>query len=285
MLLSIILPVYNEEDNLPQLLSGIKNILNEQREIIVVDDGSTDNSAKLAKENGALVIRHPYKIGNGAAIKSGIREAKGGVLILMDADGQHNPADIRNLLGFIDSYDMVVGARTKNSHASISRRLLNRIYNCLASYVTSIRIEDLTSGFRVIKRDLALKFLYLLPNGFSYPTTLTLALLRSGRSIKYVPVNALKRKGKSKIKPLVDGANFFLIIAKITTLFSPFKIFLPISGLFFTLGIGYYAYTYVAFHRFTNMSALLITTGLIIFMLGLISEQIAQLRLDRTEAK
>jgi len=282
--ISIIIPVFNEEGNILGLIKGIRaNFIGKDYEIIVIDDGSTDETAKIAKDEGAGVIRHPYNIGNGAAIKTGIRNAKGEIIVLMDGDGQHDPSNIHNLLEYIDQYDMVVGARIKDSASSFSRRFANKIYNIFASYVTHFKIEDLTSGFRVVKREVALKFLYLLPNTFSYPTTLTLAFLKAGRSIKYVPIKTLKRRGKSKIRPIHDGIRFLLIITKVTTLFSPFRIFLPVSGLLLWVGIGYYGYTYLAFHRFTNMSALLITTSILIFMLGLISEQIAQLRLDRTE--
>jgi glycosyltransferase involved in cell wall biosynthesis len=282
-MLSVIIPVFNEEGNLAQVLTQVKAALKEDCEILLIDDGSADSSADIAKSHGAVVFEQPYRMGNGAAIKRGIREARGEILIFMDGDGQHNPSDIPRLLGFIDKYDMSVGARTGSCSSSLSRRFANKIYNWLASYVTGFKVEDLTSGFRAIRRDTALKFVYLLPNSFSYPTTLTMALLKSGRSIKYVPVTTLKRNGVSKVRPLSDGIRFLLIIAKIATLFSPFKVFLPVSAFFLFLGIGNYTYTFLTLHRFTNMSALLITTSVIIFMLGLISEQIAQLRFIRSE--
>lgn len=281
--ISIIIPVFNEEENISNLIRDIKANFTSNYEILVIDDGSQDNTVKIAQELGVNIISHPYNIGNGAAIKTGIRNAKGEIVVLMDGDGQHNPADIPRLLEHIDKYDMVVGARTPDSHSSFSRRLANQIYNLFACYVTSFKIEDLTSGFRAIKREVALKFLYLLPNTFSYPATITLAFLKAGRSIKYVPIKIFPRKGKSKIQPINDGIRFLLIITKIATVFSPFRVFLPASIFFFLLGFGYYGYTYFTFRRFTNMSALLITTSILIFMLGLISEQIAQIRLDRTE--
>ncbi len=280
--ISVVIPVHNEACNLARVLADFESASIEPLEIIVVDDGSTDESAGISRVKGVTLISHPYRMGNGASIKTGIRQAKGEVIVFMDGDGQHHPADIPRLLEHIDKYDMVVGSRGKNS-SSLSRRIANSIYNRLASYVTDFKIEDLTSGFRAIKKDIAKRFIYLLPNGFSYPTTITLALLKTGRSIKYVPITVLTRQGKSKINTLSDGFNFFLIIAKIATLFSPFKIFLPVSAFFLLLGIGYYSYTFFAFHRFTNMSVLLITTSVIIFMLGLISEQVAQLRLIHSE--
>ena len=282
MKLSVVIPVYNEA-----LIVGsfIETLLKKvpDAEIIVVNDGSNDNSADVAAQAGAKVISHPYNIGNGAAVKTGIRNAVGDKILLMDGDGQHNPDDIPALLEASNNYDMAVGARTPESHANLLRRFANFIYNILATYITGIRVKDLTSGFRVINRMTASKYLYLLPNTFSYPTTITLAYLRSGRSVNYVPINAAKRTGKSKIKPLKDGSRFLIIMIKIATLYSPLSIFIPTSIFFFMLGLTNYAYTYLSVHRFTNMSALFLVTSIIIFMMGLISEQITQTRYDRIE--
>ena len=222
-------------------------------------------------------------MGNGAAVKSGIRAATGDIIVLMDSDGQHKPEDIPRFLEQVGVFDMVIGARTKASETSVHRDVANAIYNRFATYLTKKEILDLTSGFRAIKADIAKRFVYLLPNTFSYPTTLTLSLIRSGHSVTFIPIVAKKREGKSKIKLLKDGVRFFLIMLKIATLYSPFRVFLPVSASFFTVGIGYYVYTFITEHRFTNMSALLIGNGVIIFMMALIAEQIAQMRLDRTE--
>lgn len=280
--LEIIIPVYNEEENIAEALKGIQELLGSACRIIVVDDASADKTVEVARANGVEVIRHPYHLGNGASIKTGLRQARASVVVLMDGDGQHKPEDIPRLLNEIDKFDMVIGAR---SFLGFSwRNLANIIYNAFASYVTQFKIEDLTSGFRAVKREVALKFLYLLPNGFSYPATLTLAFLKSGRTIKYIPISVQPRlKGKSKIRLFRDGARFFLTITKIATLFSPLRVFLPVSLFFFISGFLYYLYTYLTYHRFTNMSALLFTTSIIIFMLGLVSDQISQLRMDRTE--
>ncbi len=282
-MVSVIIPVFNEEGSIAQVIVSIKSALKKDFEILVIDDGSTDNSAKIAVNSGASVLRQPYRIGNGAAVKRGIREAKGDILVFMDGDGQHNGTDILRLLEYIDKFDMVVGARDKISHFNFWRRLANKSYNLLASYVSGFRVEDLTCGFRAIKRNLVEQYTYLLPNTFSYPSTLTLAVLKTGRSIKYIPITTAERKGKSKINPFSDGARFLLIILKISTLFSPFKIFLPVSILFFFLGAFNYLFTFISLHRFTNMSALLFTTSVIIFMLSLIAEQIAQLRMQGSE--
>jgi len=254
-----------------------------QAEILVIDDTSTDETAQEAKKAGAEVVSHPYNQGNGAAVKTGIRRAKGQLLVLMDGDGQHRPEDLQKLLEHCPQYDMVVAAREEGSHANWYRRLANIIYNCLASYVANRNILDLTSGYRVIKTGLARQFVYLLPNQFSYPTTLTLSLIKAGYHVKYVPTTFNKRVGKSKIRIYRDGIRFFLIIIKIATLFSPMRIFIPTSIGFFGLGISYYAYTFVTEHRFTNMSLLLLVTGVILFMMGLIAEQVAMLRLERSE--
>lgn len=282
MKVTIIIPAYNEAKSLQKLLNEL-NKLDGNYEIIVVDDGSTDNTGKVAEDSGVNVIKHPYNKGNGASIKTGIRNANGDIVVLMDADLQHSPHEIPDLLAYMTDYDMVVGARIENPQGNFHRNLANKFYNKFASYLTKFNILDLTSGFRAIRRDVLMKFVYLLPNGFSYPTTITLALLRSGYSIKYVPIHVNKRIGKSKISPFNDGFKFILIILKIVILFSPLRIFLPVSIVFGMTGIGYYIYTFFTRHQFSSASVLFLVTGVLLFMLGLISEQIAQLRMDRSE--
>ncbi len=282
MNVSIVIPAYNEEAVIGQTVAHIHSLYPDF-ETIVVDDGSTDNTAHKAREAGAKVFQHPYNIGNGAAVKTGIRKASGDLVVLMDGDGQHDPADIARLLEESDHYDLVVGARSTSSQASLGRRVANWFYNCLASYVAKFPIKDLTSGFRVFHKDTVLKYLYLFPNTFSYPTTSTLTYLRSGHTIKYIPIRLHKRVGKSKIKLMEDGARFILIILRIATLFSPLRIFLPVSTFFLFTGLGYYIYTYCTSHRFTNMSALFLSVGVMVFLLGLVSEQITQMRYDRLE--
>ena len=281
--ISVIIPAKNEGKSIDFLISSLKQLY-PGFEIIVIDDGSTDDTAAVAKKAGAIVYSHPYNIGNGAAIKSGIRTASGDVLVFMDADLQHNPEDIKALLNYFPDYDMVVGARSIKGQTSLGRALGNKIFNWLASYVARFNVQDLTSGFRAIKSDIAQQFLYLLPNSYSYPTTITLAVLRTGRTLKYVPIKVkIRQEGKSNIKMFKDGIRFFMIIVKICTLFSPFRIFLPVSFFMFCLGLFYYMYTFLTWGRFTNMSALLFTTSIIIFMMGLISEQISQMKFDRSE--
>jgi len=279
---TILLPAYNEEQSIGRTIREVKQLYPDF-EILVVDDGSPDNTRQEAINAGANVMRHPHNIGNGAAIKTGLRYASGEWVLMMDADGQHKPDDIANLLEYKDNFDMVVGARSKGSNTSWHRDMANFIYNWLASYVTKFKVEDLTSGFRLVKNDRVSKFIYLLPNTFSYPSTITMAYLRSGLSIKYVPIQTLARQGKSKIKLFQDGIRFFLIITRIATLFSPFRVFLPVSFIFFVTGLSYYIYTYITQNRFTNMSMLLLSSAVIIFMMGLVSEQISQMRYDRVE--
>ena len=279
---TILLPAYNEAGVIGETIRAIR-ALHPDFEILVVDDGSTDNTMREAMEAGANVWPHPYNIGNGAAIKSGLRCARGEWVLMMDADGQHKPEDIARLLEHKDRFDMVVGARTRQSETSAHRDLANWVYNRFASYVAQFKVEDLTSGFRLVRLSVARQFIYLLPNTFSYPSTLTLGYLRSGRTVKYIPIQTKARVGKSKIKLLKDGARFFLIITKIASLFSPFRVFLPISMGFFVTGLCYYAYTFLTQGRFTNMSALLFNSSIIIFMIGLVAEQISQMRYDRVE--
>jgi glycosyltransferase involved in cell wall biosynthesis len=257
-----------------------------ETEVIVVDDGSTDETAKAAHEAGAQVYSHPYNIGNGAAIKTGIRAASGDILVFMDGDGQHSPADIARLLELFPEYDMVVGARSVSGQASVGRAVGNKVYNWLGSYVAKFPIHDLTSGFRAVKADIAHGFLYLLPNTYSYPTTLTLGVLRTGRSLKYIPIQVRSRKqGTSGIKLYRDGVRFFMIIVRICTLYSPMRVFLPVSFAMVLLGLINYLFTYFTQGRFTNMSALLITNGVLVFMMSLISEQISQMRFERRQRK
>jgi len=277
MRLSIIIPAKNEAESIGEVVGRIRSDF-PKAEVIVVDDGSTDETAALAEERGAKVVSHPKSLGNGAAVKSGARAAEGEILVFLDADGQHDPADIPRLLEKLDEgYDMVVGARSSSSHANTARLAANGIYNVIASMVTGHRIPDLTSGFRAVKAELFRKFLYLLPNGFSYPTTITMAFLRAGYPVEFLPIVAKKRVGKSHIKPVKDGIRFLLIIFKIATLYSPLKLFLPTSFSFFGLGLGYYLYTFVTEGRFTNMSLLLFSAAVIVFLIGLISEQITAL--------
>ncbi|HEX7026639.1 MAG TPA: glycosyltransferase family 2 protein [Gammaproteobacteria bacterium] len=274
--LSVILPAKNESRSIGSVIKQIREHLPDA-EVIVVDDGSTDDTATIAEQAGARVISHPYAKGNGAAIKSGARGATGSTLVFMDADGQHDPADITRLLTRLETYDMVVGARRNRSHASLSRGLANRFYNLLASYMTGQHVADLTSGFRAVHAGKFREFLYLLPNGFSYPTTITMAFFRAGYSVAYEPINAAQREGNSHLKPWKDGVRFLLIIFKIGTLYSPLKLFFPAALAFLLLGLGWYVYTFGAMNRFTNMSALLISASFIVFMMGLISEQITAL--------
>ena len=282
---SIVIPAKNEQSSISSLLESIK-ALHPEANIIVIDDGSTDETAKISVECGVHVVSHPYSMGNGAAIKSGARAAQSEYIVFMDADGQHDPADIGKLIGKLESgFDMAVGARTADSQANIFRGLANKVYNTIASIVTGHKILDLTSGYRAVNKKLFNRFLYLLPNGFSYPTTITMAFFRSGYPISYIPIIAKKRTGVSHINPLKDGLRFFIIIIKIASLYSPLKVFTPVSVLLAILGLGNYAYTYVTDARFTNMSALLLIIAIIIFMMGLLAEQITVLTYAASERR
>lgn len=274
---SIVLPARNESAIVGTTVAKIKQQFPDSQ-ILVVNDGSEDNTAEVAECSGAEVVSHPYGKGNGAAIKTGARKARGEVIVFLDADGQHDPADISRLLEKIQQgFDMAVGARQKGSQASIGRGLANGLYNRLATWMTGHRVEDLTSGFRAVRASKFREFLYLLPNGFSYPTTSTMAFFRTGHSVAYVPIHAAKRVGKSHIRLLRDGARFLLIIFKIGTLFSPLKIFAPVAFSMFMLASGWYGWTWWHQGRFTNMSALLYTGSVMVFLMGLISEQITAL--------
>ncbi|MCG2634579.1 MAG: glycosyltransferase family 2 protein [Gammaproteobacteria bacterium] len=283
--LSIILPCMNEESGLNELLPLLKSRFPDA-EIVVVDDGSTDRSAEVARISGARVISHPHNLGNGAAVKTGARNATGNLLLFMDADGQHNVDDIERLLTKLDEgYDMVVGAREADTHASLPRRLANAFYNRLASLMTGKPILDLTSGFRVARAGHFRQFLYLLPNGFSYPTTSTMAFFRSAFPVAYVPIRARQRSGSSKIRALRDGIRFLIIILKIGALYSPMRLFLPVSTLMFTAGGIHYVRTYLENGRFTNMSMLLFLAAIFTFLMGILSEQISSLHYRHSETQ
>lgn len=280
--LSIILPCLNEQETLPGLVERIGKLYPDA-ELIVVDDGSTPSLRDLA---GAIVVRHPKTIGNGAAIKSGVRNASGDYLVFMDADGQHDPNDIHHLIEAFDlGYDMVVGARSVDTHASLARRMANFAFNKLASLMTGFRIDDLTSGFRAARAKPFRNFLYLLPNGFSYPTTSTMAFFRCGYSVAYIPIRASKRTGRSNIKLFHDGVRFFVIILRIGAMFSPMRLFLPIALGLFLIATSWYGYTYATSNRFTNMSAVLYLSSLFTFLFGIISEQISALHYRYSEER
>jgi glycosyltransferase involved in cell wall biosynthesis len=279
MKLSIVIPAKNEFEGLRSIVPELKK-LHPEAEIIVVNDGSTDSTSELCSELGVKEIRHPYSKGNGASIKSGLRAATGDVVVCMDADGQHRPQDIQKLLNkMTQSYDMVVGSRDRSGQASLQRSFANNFYNRFASWMVGHKVHDLTSGFRAIKTKNFREFISLLPNKFSYPTTITMSFFRAGYSIAYEPVDVQKRiEGTtSHVSIIKDGIRFLLIIFKIGTLFSPLKIFAPASLVFFLTAVGYYLFTYFTDGRFTNMGALLFTTSVLIFLLGLLSEQITML--------
>ena len=276
-MISVVLPAKNEAAALTELLPRLRAAL-PQAEIIIVDDGSTDDTAAVCAANQLRVVRQAYSMGNGAAIKRGAREAVGDILVFMDADGQHDPALISRLVERLEQgYHMIVGARDWAGQAGLGRGVANTLYNWLASRMTGFDVKDLTSGFRVVKADKFREFLHLLPNGFSYPTTITMAFFRSAYAVAYEPIPVAARVGKSHIRPIRDGIRFLLIIFKIATLYSPLKLFVPASVLFFLLGFGNYVYTFITTHRLTNMSVLLFSASVIVFLIGLISEQITTL--------
>lgn len=276
---SVIIPAFNEAPVIAQVIAGLASAA-AWREIIVVDDGSGDGTAEAARAAGARVVRHPYNKGNGASVKSGIREARGEFILVIDADGQHPPSEAVRLVSRLGEYDLVIGARAGSTQANPLRRAGNAALNRVAAYMTGRSIPDLTSGFRAARRAHLLEFLHLLPNRFSTPTTTTLAFVKAGYNVAFEPIEARRRVGRSKIRLLRDGSKFFLIILKVITLFSPLRIFLPISAASFAVGAGYAAWTVATQRHVTNSSVLLIMLAVIVFLVGLVSEQIAALRFE-----
>lgn len=281
--LSIILPAYNEGEVIGELVDRVLEVAagRDDWEIIVVDDGSTDETAARAQRNGVRVIRHPYNKGNGAAVKTGLRRARGEWVCLMDADGQHDPAEIPKLVEKLQTYEMAIGARVGTAGGGLIRWFGNLIYKRLASYLTAREIPDLTSGFRAAHRARMMEFLPLFPNGFSYPVTSTMAFIKAGYNVAFVPVDVSRRVGSSKIRLARDGVKFLLIAMRIIMLYSPMRIFFPTSVLLFLIGAAYGGYTVVMFADFTDMTVLMCLAGLLVFLIGLVSEQIALMRFER----
>jgi glycosyltransferase involved in cell wall biosynthesis len=276
---SIVIPAYNESEAIAEVVSVLRASA-PWREIIVVDDASTDATGELAAAAGATVVRHPYNMGNGAAVKNGIRRATGEYVLIVDADGQHPPEEALRIVSRLGEYDLVIGARSNETQATQTRRAGNGALNWLASYLTGRDIPDLTSGFRGARASGLREFLHLLPNGFSTPTTTTLAFIKAGYAVTFEPIHARQRSGQSKIRLARDGAKFLMIIFKIVTLFSPLRIFLPISGASFLLGVGYGIWNVVMHSRIPNGSVLLILFAVVVFLVGLVSEQISALRFE-----
>ncbi len=279
---SIVIPAFNEEPAIGPLVAALRGGA-AWHEIIVVDDGSTDATSERAREAGATVVRHPYNKGNGAAVKTGIRQATGEFVLIVDGDGQHRSADAARLVSRLGEYDLVIGARSSGTQATHARLLGNAALNWLAGYLTGRKVPDLTSGFRGARRSQLREFLHLLPNGFSTPTTTTLAFIKAGYNVCFEPIEAGMRVGSSKIKLARDGVRFLMIALKIVTMYSPFRVFLPIALASFLAGAGYAAWTIVTQSHVTNSSVLLIMLAVIVFLVGLVSEQIAALRFEGRE--
>jgi len=278
---AVVLPVYNEAECIGGLIERIKKV-NSAFEVIVVDDASGDNSAQVARSAGARVVTHPYNRGNGASIKTGVRSTDRDIVVLMDADGQHNPEDIPGLLKFLPEYDMVVGARSRNAKVSKYRGLGNFLLKKIAEFLSEHKIADLTSGFRAVKRAKFLEMIYLLPERYSYPTTITIAFFKSGLLIKYVMLDTIGRrsKGASNIKPIRDGLRIIKIILRIIMLFDPQKVFFPLSMFLIFSGLVFAAYTIICFASIRNFSVTMILAGIFTFLFGLLAEQISLLRRD-----
>jgi glycosyltransferase involved in cell wall biosynthesis len=276
---SIVIPAFNEGPSISTVVTALAAAAS-WREIIVVDDGSADETGARACAAGATVVRHPYNKGNGAAVKSGIRKATGDYVLIIDGDGQHSPDDARRLVARLGEYDLVIGARSTSTQATHARRFGNSALNGFASYLTGRDIPDLTSGFRAARRECLREFLHLLPNGFSTPTTTTLAFIKAGYNVAFEPTEARPRVGNSKIRFARDGAKFFVIILKIVTLFSPLRVFLPLSAVAFSLGVLYGIWNVIAQARIPNGSVVLILFAVVVFLVGLVSEQISTLRFE-----
>lgn len=276
---SIVIPAFNEAPTIGELVSALREAAS-WREIIVVDDGSDDDTSSCARAAGAAVVRHPYNKGNGASVKTGIRAAVGEFVLLMDGDGQHRSSEALKVAARLGEYDLVIGTRTPEAQATQGRRIGNALLNRLATYLTGQKVLDLTSGLRGARREYLREFLHLMPNGFSTPTTTTLAFIKAGYNVRFEPVDVQQRTGESKVRVAADGIRFFLILLKVVTIFSPLRLFVPLSLVAFALGAGYAVWTAITQSHITNSSVLLIVLAVLILLVGLVSEQISSLRVE-----
>jgi glycosyltransferase involved in cell wall biosynthesis len=285
--ISVILPVFEEKETVGVLIPAIIDRLGQEGEsfeIVAVDDGSSDGTLEvlrgLREQHPDLVhvVRHVYNKGNGAALRTGIRVARGEIVVCMDADGQHSPDEISQLTSLIPPYDLVIGARLEGYAGSWHRGAANRFYNALASWLTRTLVKDLTSGFRAMRRGVVLHFLPLFPAGFSAPSTTTLAFLKAGYNVTFVPVHVGKRgAGKSKIRLWSDGGRFVTLILRIIMLYDPLRIFLP-TGVYVAIAGVVAAVAGILNARrlvVSGSAVLLLLAALVIWLLGLIASQIA----------
>ena len=278
--MTVIIPVHNEAATIRSIVSELKGAVGPRSEVLVVDDGSTDGSGMLAGRAGARVVAHEERFGNGAAIKTGIRLARHDTLVMMDGDGQHDPKDVPRLLDALHEADLVVGARTTDSDAQVHRRFANWVYNQLATYLTGRRVPDLTSGFRATRREKILPFVVFLPDSFSYPATSTILFIKHGYRVRFVPIVSAQRKGRSKIRLVHDGLRFLYIILRSAVMFAPSRLFIPVAAVLFLLGFIYGTFTVIRHKHLANSSMFLMSTGVLTFLMGLVSEQVAALRLE-----
>jgi glycosyltransferase involved in cell wall biosynthesis len=276
---SVVIPAFNEGGVIAEVVRDLRAAA-EWHEILVVDDGSTDDTASHAESAGARVITQPYNKGNGAAVKAGIRAATGEYMLIVDGDGQHKPSDAVRLVSKLGRYDLVVGARSAATQAGPARRAGNAALNWLAGYLAGCAIPDLTSGFRGARLRYLRELIFLLPNGFSTPTTTTMAFIKAGHSVHFEPIEARQRTGQSKIRLGSDGVKFLIILLRVITIYSPMRIFLPVAAVSFALGVVYAAWTIATQMHIANSSVLLIMFGVVVFLVGLVSEQISAHRFD-----
>jgi glycosyltransferase involved in cell wall biosynthesis len=276
---TIVVPAFNEGESIATIVTALRAAA-PWHEVLVIDDGSTDGTGESSARAGARVLRHPYNKGNGAAVKTAIRAATTEWIAIVDGDGQHPAEDVMRLVSRLGDFDLVIGAREPRTQATSLRRIGNALLNWVASYLTERPIPDLTSGFRAARRDHLLEFIHMLPNGFSTPTTTTLAFIKAGYNVAFEPIGARQRVGKSKIRLASDGAKFLLILLKVITIFSPLRIFAPISALTFLVGAVYGVWNFIYHARIPNGAVILLMFSISVLLVGLISEQIATLRFE-----
>ena len=282
--ISVVIPAFNESATIRDVVEHVYRVcsaLGCAHEVIVVDDGSTDNTAELAEQAGATVLRQPYNKGYGASLKTGIRHATNGTIVILDADGQHDPEDIKKLLDTRGNAEMVVGARKGTAGSPLWRKPGKMLIGWLANQLTGRKIPDLNSGFRAMDREVLMRFLAIMPNGFSSSTTSTIALLRGGYSVNYIPIEVKRRSGCSTVT-LADGLGTILLIFRLITLFAPLRICLPVSLVTAAIGCYYIVHGYLSTGTASIRGILALLASVLFFLFGLLIDQVSAIRRGET---
>jgi glycosyltransferase involved in cell wall biosynthesis len=280
--ISIIIPAFNEEEVIGSVVQSIHSAFPDS-EIIVVNDGSTDNTAAELSKSGVIILNHDLNRGYGASLKTGARAARRDYVLFCDGDGQHSVEDVRRLMNECDGYDLVVGARKSDSHRPFLRRPGKFVMRKYSEFLAGTKIPDLNSGLRIFKRDTLMRYLHLMPDGFSFSTTSTFTMIKSNRKYKYIPITVQKRIGKSSVRQLKHGPQALMLMLRLAVLFEPLKLFLWIAGILFILSLASLAIDMCSAGGFSDTTVILSIATIIIFMSGLLCDQVSAMRREKHE--